>query len=1117
SLTWRDNSDNETGFELQRSINNQAFELVAMLPVNSTTYTDQTPAEFSSARYRVRAFRDDQQSEFSAIAAASVSNILPRAIENFSAQVIGSNVSLQWTDKMKIVVLGSSTAAGVGASSSENSWVGLFASWVQSLKSDAEVINLGKGGFTTYDIRTAGSMPAPDLSRNIDAAIAHDPDIVIINLPSNNVADNVPSDVTLSHFQELKILAETNGIKLFVTTTQPRNFSNESKRQKLQYEASAMMDQFGNLTINVYDELVNLPDLGLKASYDSGDGTHLNDAGHNYMFTAIRDHVRTFVDMPVVVSKSIGNKSNFTPLTTLTIADAGYTDSDVVLNVPQYYTITKSNPDGEIMSETDITIDAPVSPDVSLTHKPQYNGNISAIKWKSIGDEEEKLYSYHYDPLNRIKAAEYAQGTSSSNSWASKVGGFSLHSVNYDLNGNIISLNRQDGTSIVRTIDKLTYTYKKGNQLSAVSDDAAWEGFADGSRTGDDYKYDSNGNMIEDKNKGITITYNHLNLPERVEKDANNYIEYIYDANGNKLAQITYEEGKAPKKTEYIGELIYENDELQLIQHEEGRIVEDKTTGTFEYQYHLKDHLGNTRLTFTTKPTTTTFSVNYERDSYYPDDISLFENVENISSVADFNHTDGLYGGPLAKGKYTHSQVLYSSPYPQVGSVLAIPVGAGDNITARVYAKYMDNTANPDVAVNTLASALIGAFTGGVPGAGESGTSNINHNFGSESLIGGADFPFEDTGAPKAFLNVMFLPEDGVIDLVKGATFAYDQIDKGSVEIVIDGNSKDPFDELKVENFEVSQNGYILIYLSNEGSLTDIYFDDLEIELNETPVIQSDDYYPFGLQFNSYQRITAKENKWRFQGQEHIDDLGLNWDSFKWRNHQPDIGRFFSVDPLAENFYYNSTYAFAENRVTSGVEIEGLEWAPPLIPNSQGKLVPNVKMTSEMTKGIVPLVEVKASYGWQFGVKAGKFGGEVNFGSKEIGTVSEEGFVLGDDNKVTKGISLAYGAGEIGLETETTTEMSDIQVEILEGTSVYKSATMETETTKAKASVTLFGFGPESTKTKVEKSVDGVKVSRTESPREVNMKGEQSGMPTVIKETKFSIAIGLKIQLGFKE
>lgn len=80
-------------------------------------------------------------------------------------------------------------------------------------------------------------------------------------------------------------------------------------------------------------------------------------------------------------------------------------------------------------------------------------------------------------------------------------------------------------------------------------------------------------------------------------------------------------------------------------------------------------------------------------------------------------------------------------------------------------------------------------------------------------------------------------------------------------------------------------------------------------------------------------------NRIKFQGQEHIDDLGLNWDSFKWRNHQPDLGRFFNVDPISEKYEYNSPYAFAENKLGMGVELEGLEmvsfkelYRPNIIP-----------------------------------------------------------------------------------------------------------------------------------------------------------------------------------------
>ncbi|WP_298341153.1 hypothetical protein [uncultured Algibacter sp.] len=72
--------------------------------------------------------------------------------------------------------------------------------------------------------------------------------------------------------------------------------------------------------------------------------------------------------------------------------------------------------------------------------------------------------------------------------------------------------------------------------------------------------------------------------------------------------------------------------------------------------------------------------------------------------------------------------------------------------------------------------------------------------------------------------------------------------------------------------------------------------------------------------------MNSTENKYQtFKGQERNDELGLNWLSFKWRNHDPAIGRFMSIDPLAEKFFYNSPYAFSENKVTSHFELEGLE------------------------------------------------------------------------------------------------------------------------------------------------------------------------------------------------
>jgi RHS repeat-associated protein len=531
--------------------------------------------------------------------------------------------------------------------------------------------------------------------------------------------------------------------------------------------------------------------------------------------------------------------------------------------------------------------------------------------------------------MNRLSGADYHINNVANNA-------FKVSGLDYDLNGNIKSLSRN--TTGSAEMDNLGYTYI-GNQLQSVADTAPVAskdgGFKDGNdhvATGnEDYDYDENGNMTQDLNKGITdIEYNHLNLPSKVYK-GDEYIKYIYDAAGIKLAQEVYD-GVNPeptKRTDYIGEFIYEKEgggesKLQIIQHEEGRIVLASSLDTTpsEYQYHLKDHLGNTRLTFTTEPKTHKFKLNYESDPNNADDESLFRNV-NIGAVGDYNSTTG-------NANYDKAQVLYSSPNSQTGSILAIPVGKGDKITATVNAKYVDATANTDVGVGTIAASLITAFTSGATGAIEAGTSTIQGGFtNGGSIIGTAGFGY-DVNSPKAFLNMMFLPEGESIDLVKDATFSYKQIADGSTETLIDGISQNAFDVLTIEDFEATQNGYILVYVSNEGSLTDVYFDDMSVIVNESKVIQTSDYYPFGLQHaGGYNRATGKENKFLYNGKELQTDLDLGWYNYGLRQYDPTIGRWHVVDPLADKFYQFSPYNYVYNNPIMFVDPDGAAGTPP--------------------------------------------------------------------------------------------------------------------------------------------------------------------------------------------
>lgn len=67
-----------------------------------------------------------------------------------------------------------------------------------------------------------------------------------------------------------------------------------------------------------------------------------------------------------------------------------------------------------------------------------------------------------------------------------------------------------------------------------------------------------------------------------------------------------------------------------------------------------------------------------------------------------------------------------------------------------------------------------------------------------------------------------------------------------------------------------------------------------------------------------------------FQGQEKDDEIygatGTSY-AFEYRMHDARVGRFWSLDPLAAKYPWNSPYAFAENKVIQFIELEGLETA----------------------------------------------------------------------------------------------------------------------------------------------------------------------------------------------
>ena len=72
----------------------------------------------------------------------------------------------------------------------------------------------------------------------------------------------------------------------------------------------------------------------------------------------------------------------------------------------------------------------------------------------------------------------------------------------------------------------------------------------------------------------------------------------------------------------------------------------------------------------------------------------------------------------------------------------------------------------------------------------------------------------------------------------------------------------------------------------------------------------------------------SNDYRYGFQGQESDPEVKGEGNSvnYKFRMHDPRLGRFLSVDPLTKSYPHNTPYSFAQNRVIDGIDVEGLEW-----------------------------------------------------------------------------------------------------------------------------------------------------------------------------------------------
>ena len=203
---------------------------------------------------------------------------------------------------------------------------------------------------------------------------------------------------------------------------------------------------------------------------------------------------------------------------------------------------------------------------------------------------DENTYAFAYDSFARLTDTRHYEAGALTDRFAEK-------GLTYDANGNLRTLMR---TGNGLTLNDLEYSYT-GNRIASIADAGAVY----------DYGYDANGNMTYDGANDLDITYNCLNMTQKVEKKGTLSANYSYLADSTKLS-ATEPGGDG---LYYSGSLVYGKRDgklsLESAGFNGGRFV--VTSNGIQTHLFVTDHLGSVRAVVDPASGEAT-----ETDDYYP-------------------------------------------------------------------------------------------------------------------------------------------------------------------------------------------------------------------------------------------------------------------------------------------------------------------------------------------------------------------------------------------------------------------------------------------------------------------------------------------------------------------
>jgi hypothetical protein len=177
-----------------------------------------------------------------------------------------------------------------------------------------------------------------------------------------------------------------------------------------------------------------------------------------------------------------------------------------------------------------------------------------------------------------------------------------------------------------------------------------------------------------------------------------------------------------------------------------------------------------------------------------------------------------------------------------VGPSITLKVMKGDSVNIKVSSWYKLNGSTPSTPpINSTLANIVGSLISGISGSAVVNTHNVTTNqlttanaFTPDvtNFLNNQTTTNNNTAKPKAYLNWIYFDEQ--FNIVSSSSSAE--------QVGADTELK-----LHVQQTVASKCGFLYVYVSNETPNIPVYFDNLQVSHIRSPLLETSEFYPYGL------------------------------------------------------------------------------------------------------------------------------------------------------------------------------------------------------------------------------------------------------------------------------